>query len=162
MCLATAVRIRPATSGDSDALDLFEEAIDTVFRQHEHDTSSVRSSAAAGATQSDYSVILEWGDQPVAAARWSCQTDIKGSRSASLDRFVVDGRFQAAGFGRRLLAAVEEDMRAVGCRHLHMTAPVDALPALIRLGFRPARLTNRILRTGEITAAVMLTKTAGD
>jgi len=112
--------------------------------------------------QSDYSVILEWSDRPLAAARWSCHTDNKDSRSASLDRFVVDDRFQAAGFGRRLLAAVEEDMRAVGCRHLHMTAPVDALPALIRLGFRPARLTNRILRTGEITAAVMLTKTARD
>jgi GNAT superfamily N-acetyltransferase len=131
------IRIRPATSGGTEALDLFEEAVDTVFRQHEHDTSSVSSRAAGGATQSDYSVILEWSDRPLAAAGWSCHTDNKDSHSASLDRFVVDGRFQAAGFGRRLLAAVEEDMRAVGCSHLHMTAPPERPPGPDPAGVPP-------------------------
>lgn len=167
MCLSTAIRIRPAVAADNAAFEGLEALIDAAFRSYSDCDNAGTAVAAvpefaaeAPRTTSARRLVLEWSGTPLAALRWAphaAPADAPG-HAAIVDLFAVAEGFRTAGFARRLLAAAETDMRRAGCGSLEITAPLDALPALTRLGFRPIRPVQRALATGETCPAVLLGK----
>jgi GNAT superfamily N-acetyltransferase len=159
MCLATALRIRLETPADGAFINGLETQLGAEFSRYEPHALPDNAHVATGQTHPGVGVVLEWSGRPLATARWSrSRTNTVAGPTAILECLVVDAGFRQAGFGRRLLAAIEDQMRAAGCCQLDLNAPLDSLPALTRMGFRPKALASLKWADGAACAAVSLTK----
>ncbi|WP_425398173.1 GNAT family N-acetyltransferase [Aeoliella sp.] len=61
---------------------------------------------------------------------------LKDDQRAKIRQMAVDTTFQSQGLGRKLLTAVEDDLRGRGVESLELAARVEAVGFYERLGYR--------------------------
>lgn len=147
MCLATMFRIGPAKAADIANIErLCDEHYDALAR---YDLASMQRAASSRQddTYTDRGIVearvVSWGAEVCAAARWHMcagRAADPHSAAARIECLSVSRPYQGTGLGRRLVADIAGRASARGATQLTVVAPVDAMPFLQKLGFRPKHL----------------------
>ncbi len=149
MCLATMFHIGPAKVGQSAGInrlhDEHAEALACFRPATSLDAISCGTDTVCTESALDETRVISWGGEVCAAAHWSMRAASAcaglETPDATISWLSVSRSFERAGLGRRLVADIAARARARGATRLTVVAPIDAMPFLQRLGFRPTRLT---------------------
>lgn len=159
MCLANATRIRTVLPVDGGAIRDLARQNDEMFRLQPLDGAMTYAEEQPRHPATD-GLMLEWSASCVGAVLW---TRVGGATSPSSTPVVMEliplgADPEMTGWSRRLLETAERHLGGTTGDSLEVVAPLECLPALTRLGFRPQRLARRTLASGEICAAVVVRK----
>lgn len=155
MCLITAIRIRPAGPDDDAAIaDLTRQASAAFTLYPAEDTAA----ASPFARPAERTLVLSFASRVLAVAGWS-RPSAGDPLRAEISLLSVEAGFRRSGFGRRLLQALELDLRQAGFSGLSVAAPLDAMAFFVGAGYLPLRLQPVLARDGVSSHAAVLTRT---
>lgn len=148
MCLATMFHIGPAKVAQSAGINrLHDEHAEALARFRPAtslDAKSCDTGTVCTESTTEETRVVSWGAEICAAAHWSMRAASAcagvETPEATIAWLSVSRSFQRTGLGRRLVADIAARARVHGATHLTVVAPIDAMPFLQRLGFRPTRL----------------------
>jgi hypothetical protein len=159
MCLANATRIRTVLPGDGAAIRELALQRDEMFCLQPLDgaLNGTREQPECPATGG---LMLEWSASCIGAILWTHdgETCCAPPRPLLIEVIPLGAEPEMIGWCRRLLRAAERHLGETARDGLEVVAPIECLPALTSLGFRPQRLARRTLATGEACTAVVVRK----
>jgi hypothetical protein len=159
MCLANATRIRTVLPADGAAIGDLARQNDEMFRLQPVD-GALNGTQEQPECPATGGLILEWSASCVGAVLWTHDGEADHAQPGPIviELIPLGAEPQTIGWCRRLLEAAEGHLGGRACDSLEVVAPLECLPALTSLGFRPERLVRRTLATGEACAAVVVRK----
>ncbi len=159
MCLANATRIRTVLPADGAALRELALQRDEMFLLQPLD-GALNGAQEQPECPATGGLMLEWSASCVGAVLWTHDGETGCAQPGPIVVELIplgDGP-QTIGWCRRLVEAAERHLGRRACESMEVVAPLEGLPALTSLGFRPERLVRRTLATGEACAAVVVRK----